>query len=312
MPRLHTLAALPLLLLTACSSGPPVPRPTDPGTLATRRAPEDPRYPLIINGTPVRWAELQPVLAELAGDQAVQEIVLNRVLDREARERGLDITNADLAAERARLADIAQSEGVGGLDAFLRARGLGPARLESLLRRNAVLRKLVDAPEPTPAQIEQDLAIRFGGSVRARLIITTTERDAAEARQRVLASPAGPAAGMAEAATEWSIDPSAALGGLIPDARPADPRWAESIAEQLRTLPPGEIGPVVAFPGGFAVTLVESRTGARTPTAAERTAAATARAQQLELDAMRALAQRLARRADLAVLDEHLSFSTTN
>ncbi len=315
MPRARTLAVLlllspPLLAQTACSSGPPVPRPTVPGTTSDRRTPDEPRYPLLVNGSPVRWAEIQPVLAEIAGDQAVQEIILNRVLDREARARGLEITEADLDTERARLAQIARADGVAELDALLRARGLGPTRLGALLRRNAILRRLVDAPEPTPAQIEQDLAIRYGPSARARVIITTTERDGASARSEAIQNPAGPIAGMAEAAMAWSVDPSAAAGGLVPDARPADPRWAATIAEQLRTLPLNEIGPLVAFQGGFAIVLVESRIPPRTPTMDERAAAAAARAQQLELDAMRDLAQRLARSADAAVLDPALHWKS--
>lgn len=310
MPRFQSLATLPVFLaLASCASGPHVPRPTEPAranATSDRGTPAEPRYPLLVNGAPVPWSELQPVLAEIAGDQAVQEIILNRVLDREDRARGLNITDADLDAERARLAEIARADGVEELDALLRARGLGPVRLAALLRRNAILRRLVDAPEPTPAQIEQDLAIRYGTAVRARIVITATEREASAARSAALENPAGPVAGMAEAALQWSIDPSAAAGGLVPDARPADPRWAAAIAEQLRTLAPNEIGPLVAFQGGFAVVLVESRTPPRTPTDSERTAAASARAQQLELDAMRDLAQRLARAADAAVLDPAL------
>lgn len=109
----------------------------------------------MINGQPITNAQLWPLLAEIAGDQTLQELTLTKLLDQLAIKNNWTITNTDLDHELVALTTtLAQSSDSAStpklIETIRRRRGLGPARFEALLRRNAILRKAIP-PRNTPS-----------------------------------------------------------------------------------------------------------------------------------------------------------------
>ena len=147
------LCLLPALLsLPGCSPAPvrSAPGPNESGppqdvtsTLAVaywRRSDETGR------GEPIYDEQIREAMVERAGRLALQELVLDRILARERTANRITLTDEDLRFEESLLrrqldTDPDRSE---RLITMLREReGLGPARFEALLRRNASLRALV-------------------------------------------------------------------------------------------------------------------------------------------------------------------------
>jgi len=220
--------------------------------------------PATIGGDAVTWDELLPVLSEIAGGEALEELAFDRLLGREAERRGIVITEADMRREEALLAEtIGQAAGADAstterllLD-VRRARNLGPARYAALLKRTAILRELVAGEvHITNAAVEQMHQIRHGERYRARIITVSSERTAEDVRRRLLGGEA-----FGELAAEISTDSSAERGGVIGAISAADPTYPSGLRAALRTLDPGAVSPIIALDGVYAVVRVDERIG---------------------------------------------------
>lgn len=269
--------------------------------------------PATIDGVPVTWDELLPILSETGGGVALEELAFDRLLAREARRLGIVITEADTKREESLLAEsIGRATGADAttIDRLLhdvrRARSLGPARFAALLTRTATLRRLVaDEVHVTNAAVEQMFRIRHGERFRARLITVANTRTAEDVRRRLVSGePFG------EIASEYSTDASAERGGLIEAISPADPTYPSGLRAALRVLEPGEISPILALDGGFAIVRLEERIepdGVAMGSVRDGLERAV-RLRQERL-AMNALGTRLLDSADITVFDPHLAQS---
>lgn len=300
---------LAIVLCSGCTSSGRTDGGETPGAWSGRS--DRPGFALVINGEPLGFGELSEALGEAAGAQVVREAVLDRAIGAALLRAGLEVDAEAVEQERRLFAETVGAEGRDAAERVAARRGLGPVRFERFLRRNSGLRALVGDVESSEAGIAAEVDRRFGPAVRARLVVTSTEREAAEARDRAERDPGGASAGMAAAAFAVSIDPSAAAGGVFERARPSDPRWPGPLARALQTQMIGEIGPVIGFAGGAAVVLVEERFAGRVPTDAERAEAALAAQRLGETRAMAALARRLVTSADVTVLDPSLAWSVS-
>lgn len=335
---------LALLFLTpACQTSPAPstnashsePTATDTSTPAT--------LPLATLGPDPLWPrDLAPALSEAAGALVLEELILDRSLALALRRAGLTITRADIERERTLLIDtIASDSGTDGnaaarsLNAIRAQRGLGPARFEALLSRNASLRALARSEADTrraaattrtgegaQAAATEDafrnfLDQEFGGRVRARVIVLPTADAATRLRDRILTesarAPQPDAArrvAFAEAAFEESIDPStASRGGLLGPVSPSDPTLAPAIAAALRTVEPMQLSGVLSLERTFGLVLVESRDQGRAPTKEEASTARERFNLRREREAMDALARRLVAGPNPTIFDEHLNWS---
>lgn len=218
--------------------------------------------PATIEGESVTWEELLPILTELSGGEALEELAFDRLLAREAEREGIVVTRQDTEREEALLAEsigLATGADDSTVERLLldvrRARNLGPARYAALLKRTAILRRLVQEDiHITNAAVEQMFQIRHGERFRARLITVDSERTADDVRRRAMAGePFG------ELAAEFSTDESAQRGGLIEAISPADPTYPSGLRAALRVLEPGQVGPIVALGNGYAVLRLEER-----------------------------------------------------
>ena len=315
--RISGLFGLLTVILTGCAASTGSTETRDGRLIFRDDRPHTPilgaSTPATIDGVPVSWDELLPILSETAGGAALEELAFDRILGREAERLGIVITGADTQREEALLAEtIAQAA---GSDAAMterllldvrRARNLGPSRYAALLKRTAILRQLVaDEVHVTNAAVEQMHRIRHGVRYQCRLITVATERAADAVRSRLLSGePFG------EIAAEFSTDSSAQRGGIIEAISPADPTYPSGLRAALRILEPGELSPIIAIETGYAIVRLDERLEPD-GVAIEDVRDELERAVRLRQErlAMNTLGQRLLEGADIAIFDPHLAQS---
>ena len=116
------------------------------------------RPPALWDGSAVTWDELRPLLAERAGASILEELFLERQLDRMVTARSKMVSQELLdAEERELVASLSDdpARAVVLLNELRAAQGLGEKRWKSLLKRNAAMRLLVqDDVKVTPDAIE--------------------------------------------------------------------------------------------------------------------------------------------------------------
>lgn len=215
----------------------------------------------VIDGEPITWSALQPALAEAAGAAVLIDAALDARLARRFSLQGLTLVPAMIERERTIFAAAAAAAGLSGDDAAaalerLKAqRGLGPVRFAALLRRNAMLRALVQ-PEVlvNEASISQAYSLRHGDRFRARVISVSTANQASEALRRIRAGE-----DFSRVAAEVSTDASASRGGVIDPISPADPAYPQALRDTLAKMNPGEISSPIAMSQGFTIVVLDAK-----------------------------------------------------
>lgn len=205
----------------------PRPRPVSLDEAIQQQTQPSISAPALVNGDPVSWNELRPRLAEAAGRLVLEEVALEQLLNEALADRGLSLSPGDVARERDILLNTVDPEGARDRDQRLQLleavrvrRGLGAERLDGLLKRSAMLRKLVaDRVEVTEPMVRQRYQTLYGEQYVVRAIILPTEADAARALRDLYAPP--PQTGAAE--------PEGAGGGA--GGEPGDPAAAQGEGE---------------------------------------------------------------------------------
>lgn len=287
------------------------------------RAAQD-RPAAVLDSRAIGWPEVAPLLAEAAGAQILEEVLLSRVLEEEAQARGISVSAADLSAERALLAEtLADAAGVTADDAerlltgVRVSRGLGERRFADLLKRNAQLRALVrlrsgpDGVVITPEDIEQAIQLKHGPRIRARMILVRGEAQAKAAVDRLDAGEP-----FAEVAMALSADPSRLRGGLLDPISASDPSYPVAFRRVLEQTPAGRHSRAVMVPWdnapGYVVVRVEERLPGEE---VDRAAVAPRIEREVRMVRERAAMDRLARdliesgAGRLSVLDPSLEWS---
>jgi len=188
-------------------------------------------------------------LGELAGAQALEELVLDASLGRELAARGWSVLDADLEREHAMLQEsLTRDAGLdpgaaqAALERLRRQRGLGPSGYAALWKRNAALRKLVaEDVRPDPAEVDRAVTIMAASSVMARVIVLATEREAADVRGGLLGEPGDLAERMGRMAVARSLDASARQGGRVGPVSVLADTVPQALRSTLATLGPGEL-----------------------------------------------------------------------
>jgi foldase protein PrsA len=256
----------------------------------------------------VTWDRLRPVLSELAGSAALQEVLLDSALAERARERRIAPDEAAMSREEETLLrymdkDPARAQRL--LDDVRARQGLGPTRWRALLWRNAVLRALV-APdvEVQEAQIAAAHDATHGPKRRVRVIAVPDLRGAQAVMDKL-----GKGVRFEDLAAEVSTDQSAARGGLINPMSRLDPGVPAAVREALWAVPAvGGISPPALVGTGYVIVRFEGEDPADGVTL-ESVHDEAARAVRLaqERARMDQLAQDLVRGAKPTIFDESLS-----
>lgn len=269
---------------------------------------------VVIEGSTLDWSSLRAPLIETAGAMVLEEIVLDRALEREAARLGLVVGEPEIRAEEGALLDELSSVGADQtrmevLAQIRRTRGLGPTRYEALLRRNALLRAIVrGSSEPDQAELELARRLAFGETRRVRLFVSSSESSASRARAETLgASPESRIWVFADQAARNSSHPTSVRGGLIERFHPEDPAYPSILGNAARSLEPGGVSPVLSTAAGFAVVMVESIEPGRSPEAGEAERVARRVRQRKERLAMERLARSMIERASVSPIDPDLA-----
>ena len=275
------------------------------------------RPPVMLRGEAISWDTLLPRLGEAAGALAVEEVVLERLLEGECARAGIRLTPEMLERERDLLVST-MGEAAGAttaqeaerlLDRVRRERGVGPVRFESQLRRSAMLRALVqDQVSLTEEALRLGYELRYGRAYRVRVIVVGTAREASAAVRRTRAGES-----FGEVAAMVSTDDSAARGGIIDPINLSDTSWPESIRRIVGMLEPGGISEPVSVDQGYAIVRLDEVI----PAPADRPSfeeARTSLVREVRLRQEQLLMARLARRlldeAEVRVLDPSLGWTT--
>lgn len=312
-PKAAGPAAAPGSPYSGLSEGDRAAQPASGGA-ATKERPA-----ALLDGTIITWDDLRPMLTEASGGTALQEVALDRILDREMKARGQTITPDDIAAERKLLLDVIVHEAKATpqdserlLERVRRARGLGDVRFAHLLERNAKMRRMIAGQvSVSEDEVSQAFELLHGVKYKVRVIVVSSQTDAARLRAGLSKGPDDLSARFGILAAQHSSDPSAARGGALLDpVSPVDPAYPASLREALQAIAPGQMTEVVAVDRGFAFALLEDTVPADGVTlvaaAPEIREQVRARRERLAMDD---LARALVQRAHLSALDRDLDWS---
>jgi hypothetical protein len=272
-------------------------------------APPPPRPIAMVDRERITIADVEPELLEAIGGRIVQEHVLDVTLARTAAREGMVIDAADLNRERAMLiANLAEDPDRGErlLEELRRSQGLGPIRFEALLRRTALLRRLVaEDVQITDTARRGAHDLRHGPRRTTRIIAVGDLRTAAEARARIAAGTP-----FATVAVESSLDASAARGGLLAPVSRLDPSWPAAFRKIVFQALFGDLSDPVQIDGRVLLVQVESEQPATGVTfeAGREIAEADARL-AVERLLMDRLARRLMPKGRVEALDPSLRWS---
>lgn len=303
--------ALGLPILFAGCAGPPTGATVDGGS---------DRVAAMVGPTSVGWAALEAPLAELAGAAVLEEVALDLLLADELRRAGLTIGSDDIAAERRDLAASlvraggSTGRGAGALERLFEQRGLGPNRLERLLRRNAALRALTrGSVGVSDDEVRLSHALSYGPRLRVRLYTNADQRAAAAAQRAVAnATVEQRASVITTVVAADSAHPSRDAGGLLPPVHSEDPGVPAVIRREAEALTPGSVSGLFAVGEAFGFVLLE----AGVPAVADAPSIEAVRAEitrelrrRKERLAMDRLAARLLAESDIRAVDPSLGWS---
>lgn len=309
---------LTVLLLTACGSTSGV-RSGDASARQGASAESDAslsstggdtgRPVALIDGSPIQWSEIRPILLEAAGAAALEELALDRLIAIELARTGRSVSKADIDRERDNLlASLSPDRNIATrlLDEVRRRDNLGPKRFEDLLKRNAGLRMLVrDEVRLSPEALAQAYDMTAGPKRQVRIITISTLTEAERTLDRLRAG-----AAFSDVAADVSTDRSAVRGGLLEPFARSDVSYPQALREAVFSLSPGQLSSPILLDNGYAIALLEREipaTGASLESMRPQLERSVRLAQERLL--MDQLARRLLRESRITVIDDDLNES---
>jgi foldase protein PrsA len=214
-----------------------------------------------VNGEPIRAGELIQASYEWFAATAIEELILERVIEQEARKQGVSVSNAEVEARYKQQLQNAESQVPPGmsLDDFLKRNQFPPSRLFARIRSQMLVEKLVERQVNLDDFVEySQIVIRIQGNTpeQQEENTPTAEAKAQEAYQKIKEG-----LDFAEAVKEYSEDPfSKDRGGkmnwqnmnfIVPDLR-----------QKLQAMQPGEISEPFKMMGSYMI-IRKERTGSQ-------------------------------------------------
>lgn len=236
--------------------GPP-PQP-DARTPARRDAGGMAERPVaMLNNEAVTISTMQSRLFERAGAEILRELQLEAALRQALLEEEMALGEHALQEEETLLLSRLSDDENDARELLSEVRsneGLGPARYEALLWRNAALRALVQPDlqlnEPLLRRLHR---MRHGQRLQIRLIVVPTLQEAEELHARLTGGEAFDAI-----ASTRSIDSSRDRGGLVDPISLEDPAWPAALRSELESKQAGELTNIVFLEDRFAIAQIES------------------------------------------------------
>jgi foldase protein PrsA len=214
-----------------------------------------------VNGEPIRARDLIQASYEWFAATAIEELILERVIEQEARAQRVTVSNAEVEARYKQQLQNAESQVPPGmsLDDFLKRNQFPPSRLFARIRSQMLVEKLVERQVNLDDFVEySQIVIRIQGNTpeQQEENTPTAEAKAQEAYQKIKEG-----LDFAEAVKEYSEDPfSKDRGGkmnwqnlnfIVPDLR-----------QKLQAMQPGEISEPFKMMGSYMI-IRKERTGSQ-------------------------------------------------
>ena len=203
-------------------------------------------------GTAVDRNTMDSLLMEMAGRLALQEAILDGLLARTLEQRGITLEADAIQREQALLTRILsrdETEAIRLLEEIRRREGLGPVRFSALLRRNASLRRLIEAQVDLREEaVFASWNTLHGPRRSARVLVTPNLAEARAALELIRSGQ-----DFSEVAARFSTDESASTGGLLEPVSRLDPSWPTAFRETLWALEAGAISEPVLVDGDYLV-----------------------------------------------------------
>lgn len=212
-----------------------------------------------VNGEPIRASELIHVCYDWFAATAIEELILERIVEQEARAQNITVTDAEVEARYKQQLQNAEAQVPPGmsLDDFLKRNQFPPSRLYARIRTQMLAEKLVERQVNLDDFVEySQIVIRIQGNTPEQ---QEENAAAAEAKAREAYEKIQQGLDFAEAVKEYSEDPfSKDRGGkmnwqnknfMVPDLR-----------AKLDALQPGQVSEPFRSMGGFMI-IRKERTG---------------------------------------------------
>ncbi len=203
-----------------------------------------------VNGEPIYMEQLNDLLVRNYGMQMAQHLVLDMLVDQEARRRGVTVSEDDIRAETDYMLDqITPNPDAGPaerrelLAKMLDEKGLSHADFQRIVRREALGRKMASAEVRI---YEADLRNEFDRQYGRQVLVRHIQAESLAAAEEIIRM-VRDGADFAELAQRNSLDASSASrGGLIPPIGPRStdqPAAIRDVAMSLRR--PGQLSAVI-------------------------------------------------------------------
>jgi parvulin-like peptidyl-prolyl isomerase len=214
-----------------------------------------------VNGEPIRASELIQVSYDWFAATAIEELIVHRVIEQEARAQGVSVSVEEVEARYKQRLQSAEAQLPPGmsLDDFLKRNQVPPSRLFAQMRTLVLAEKLVERQVNLDDFVEySQIVIRIQGNTPEQQEENTpaAEAKAQEAYQKIKEG-----LDFAEAVKEYSEDPfSKDRGGkmnwqnmnfIVPDLR-----------QKLQAMQPGEISEPFKMMGSYMI-IRKERTGSQ-------------------------------------------------
>jgi parvulin-like peptidyl-prolyl isomerase len=236
-------------------------RPQTPQEYRPSPLPANSEIVATVNGEPIFAEELIQVSYEWFAATAIEELILERVIEQEARAQGVSVSNEEVEARYKQQLQNAEAQVPPGmsLDDFLKRNQFPPSRLFARIRSQMLVEKLVERQVNLDDFVEySQIVIRIQGNTPEQQEENTpaAEAKAQEAYQKIREG-----LDFAEAVKEYSEDPfSKDRGGkmnwqninfIVPDLR-----------QKLQAMQPGEISEPFKMMGSVMI-IRKERTGSQ-------------------------------------------------
>ncbi len=252
----------------------PQPQPRSSQDAHTIHEPIDVTEPVIatVNGRPITRQRVIGLLLESRGVGILEQLIGLETAIRAATRRGLIVTQSDLDREHDRalrnlsdplssvtptLSDREATERL--LDQVLAQRNMSRSEFDIITRRNAYLRKLVEAElSITEAQLRREYGRLYGERVQVRHMQLATLPEVTRVRERL-----ADGEDFAELASRYSANTaSAQTGGLLEPFSAGDDNLPAAFRQAAFALEPGEVSSTVRVGEWYNLLTLEKRLGA--------------------------------------------------
>jgi parvulin-like peptidyl-prolyl isomerase len=215
----------------------------------------------VVNGQDIRRDALATACVERFGEEVLEGLVNKRLILHHCRNRGIQVTDAEIDAEIDRMAKrfkIGREQLL--KDVIERERGVSEAQYKSdMLWPMLAIRKVASEQlNVTDAQVQQAYESQFGEAVKCRLIVVGDRQLAEQVHRQLTEKPED----FARLAMQHSVDVnSASIGGMIQPIR----RHVgdKAIEQEVFALQPNQVSKIIPVAAQFAILQCEGRLPAR-------------------------------------------------